>query len=148
MILDPDWLVSAFKLCHLDVGCLVFVTNSSHREKPFSPSFVYIWLSSFGLFSSFSSSTQRKDYIWATKSCCWEGGVTKSFNHKGNKSDHQVMRFKKDVRCQSWKVVVAFLQGNISCKCWVSHWNNSNQTETAAMENTSIVQIKYLPYAT
>lgn len=33
MILDPDWLVSAFKLCHLDVGCLVFVTNSSHREK-------------------------------------------------------------------------------------------------------------------
>ena len=43
MILDPDWLVSAFELCHLDVGCLVFVTNNSHREKPFSPSFVYIY---------------------------------------------------------------------------------------------------------
>lgn len=45
MILDPDWLVSAFKLCHLDVGCLVFVTNSSHREKPFHPpSYIYDYL--------------------------------------------------------------------------------------------------------
>lgn len=33
MILDPDWLVSAFKLCHLDVGC---------RFHP--PSYIYNYL--------------------------------------------------------------------------------------------------------
>lgn len=65
MILDPDWLVSAFKLCHLDVGCLVFVTNTeqSSRKTVFTLLRIYMTIILWSFFFFFFFNTEKRLYL-------------------------------------------------------------------------------------